>query len=306
MTNQDSGKDASDSSCLFGQKPTEIKVHEYGFVRLIEVQGSDQLIEDAARLSYGKGTRKTSETKQLLRYLMRHRHTSPFEMGGVVFHIKLPIFVMRQLVRHRTASLNEYSARYSELSDQYYLPSYANIQPQSKTNKQGRDGEFDEGMKTHIALVMDESMSGAQSTYKALLEEGLTRELARCILPMGNYTECYWKINLHNLFHFLALRTDPHAQQEIQDFANAMKDLAAPHFPISFEAWEDYTRGAKTLSKLDQELLKILVKDPVGGLKTVQCAGNEGMAKQLGMSKREVDEFMDWFYALTGEYEDEK
>lgn len=277
----------------------EIKVHEHGFVRLVEVQGSDQSIENAARISYGTGTRKTSETRTLLRYLVRHKHTSPLEMGGVVFHIKCPIFVMRQLVRHRTASLNEYSARYSELSDDFYIPEPDYIKPQSVTNKQGRGGEFSEGFKEEVQLDMKECIDQSYATYKGLANTGLSRELARIVMPVAGYTECVWKINLHNFFHFATLRTDSHAQQEIQDFANAMVTLLEPHFPISFEAWRDYQKESRSLSRMEQVLLQdLVVATAHNGIRKGIAMVKEENPEDYEMSKREWDEFFGWYSSI--------
>ena len=201
----------------------EKKVHEHGFVRLVDIMGSDGDIADAARVSYGKGTRAVSDNRNLIRYLVRHKHTSPLEMASVKFHLKLPIFVMRQLVRHRTAKLNEYSGRYSVMSDDCYVPEPEYIQPQSMSNKQGRAGELSDGWKRKYKTIISDITTKAIIAYELLLGNktiehgGLTRELARTVLPVSNYTECYWKIDLHNFFHFCKLRMDSHAQQEIQD-----------------------------------------------------------------------------------------
>jgi thymidylate synthase (FAD) len=233
-----------------------IEVHEHGFVRLLDVMGNDEEVENAARISYGTGTRKVSQTRNLIRYLMRHKHTSPFEMCEVKFHIKLPIFVMRQLVRHRTANLNEYSGRYSVMSDDFYFPKGDNIKPQSSTNNQGREeGE----LKVPVGeaeFEMFRMFDGAQNAYRNLIESGVSRELARIVLPVSNYTEVIWKTDLHNFFHFVRLRADAHAQQEIQDFANVMYDLVKPKFPLCCEAWEDYVRDAVTFSKQEMEIIK--------------------------------------------------
>lgn len=291
---------------MSGFEIKEEKVHEHGFVRLVEVMGSDNSIEDAARVSYGSGTRKTSETRGLLRYLMRHHHTTPFEMAVVRFHIKLPIFVMRQHIRHRTASVNEYSGRYSEMSNEFYVPDFDHIAPQSTTNKQGRSGKMEDHVKHGVQQLMTRNNREVFEQYKHLLDEktyGLSRELARTILPVSNYTECYWQINLHNFFHYLKLRTDSHAQQEIQDFANAMYRLAKPHFPLSFEAWEDYSRDSKVLSKMEQTLLIELIK-PVSEIYVeAGLLDRDEMFKRhgerLNMSKREWDDFFNWYDALN-------
>ena len=217
-------------------KVKEQTIHKHGFVRLIDVMGDDSSIADAARVSYGTGTRSVSDNRNLIRYLVRHKHTSPLEMVEVKFHLKLPIFVMRQLVRHRTASLNEYSGRYSIMSDDCYVPELDYIQPQSKTNNQGRgDDGLSDGWKTRYQQTIDDIRYKCLVAYdflignKSIGHGGLTRELARTVLPVSNYTECYWKIDLHNFFHFCKLRMDDHAQQEIQDYAKAMYELSLIH-----------------------------------------------------------------------------
>ena len=240
----------------------EKKIHEHGFVRLVDIMGSDGDIADAARVSYGKGTRAVSDNRNLIRYLVRHKHTSPLEMASVKFHLKLPIFVMRQLVRHRTAKLNEYSGRYSVMSDDCYVPEPEYIQPQSMSNKQGRGGELSDGWKQKYKTIISDITNKAIIAYKIILGNetishgGLTRELARTVLPVSNYTECYWKIDLHNFFHFCKLRMDSHAQQEIQDYAVPMFEMVKPHFPIATEAFEDYILDSITLSRLEKNVLE--------------------------------------------------
>jgi len=240
----------------------EKKVHEHGFVRLVDIMGSDGDIADAARVSYGKGTRAVSDNRNLIRYLVRHKHTSPLEMASVKFHLKLPIFVMRQLVRHRTAKLNEYSGRYSVMSDDCYVPEPEYIQPQSMSNKQGRGGELSDGWKQKYKTIISDITNKAIIAYKILIGNetishgGLTRELARTVLPVSNYTECYWKIDLHNFFHFCNLRMDSHAQQEIRDYAIPMFEMVKPHFPIATEAFEDYILDSITLSRLEKNVLE--------------------------------------------------
>lgn len=261
-----------------------IKVHKHGFVRLVEVMGTDDAIVQAARVSYGEGTKSVSNDRALIRYLIRHRHTSPIEMCEVKFHIKLPIFVMRQLVRHRTASINEYSGRYSIMSDDFYIPEFEYLKPQSQTNKQGREGSFSETIQNHLISIIDEVTTLAKDKYKILLQRDLARELARIILPVNNYTECYWKLNLHNLFHFLKLRLDDHAQKEIQDFSNVIWQLVQPRFPIACEAFDDYIRYGYNLSRMEVLALKDLLQD-----KFVDDPNH------YGMSKREHKEFNNYW-----------
>lgn len=240
----------------------EKTVHKHGFIRLVDIMGSDADIADAARVSYGKGTRAVSDNRNLIRYLVRHKHTSPLEMASVKFHLKLPIFVMRQLVRHRTAKVNEYSGRYSVMSDDCYIPEQEYIQPQSVSNKQGRSGELSGGWKKKYNEIITDITNKAIYAYRTLIGNdtvshgGLTRELARTILPVSNYTECYWKMDLHNFFHFCNLRMDSHAQQEIRDYAIPMFEMVKPHFPIATEAFEDYILDSVTLSRLEKNVLE--------------------------------------------------
>ena len=233
-------------------------VHQLGFVKLLDVMGSDEEVENAARISYGKGTRKVSQTRNLIRYLIRHKHTSPLEMCEVKFHIKLPIFIMRQLVRHRMANLNEYSGRYSIMSDEFYLPEADYLQKQSTTNNQGREEVIPN--KGLLQFEFNRIYDGAQIAYENLLNHELTKELARAVLPVANYTECIWKIDLHNFFHFVKLRADKHAQREIQDYANAMYELVKPKFPLCCEAFEDYNRDAVTFSKQEMDVIRELLE----------------------------------------------
>ena len=244
----------------------EKKLHEHGFVRLIDVMGDDNSIADAARVSYGKGTRTVSDNRNLIRYLVRHKHTSPLEMVEVKFHLKLPIFVMRQLVRHRTASLNEYSGRYSIMSDDCYEPDDDYIQPQSQSNNQGRAGELPDTWKQNYKQKIRDITYKCLVAYKFLIGNetishgGLTRELARIVLPVSNYTECYWKMDLHNFFHFCRLRMDDHAQQEIQDYAKVMYEMVKPEVPIATEAFEDYSLNSISLSRMEKNVLQYTIE----------------------------------------------
>ncbi len=265
-------------------------VHQLGFVKLLDVMGSDEEVENAARISYGKGTRKVSQTRNLIRYLIRHKHTSPLEMCEVKFHIKLPIFIMRQLVRHRMANLNEYSGRYSVMSDEFYLPEADYLQKQSSTNNQGR-GEKHPSTGL-LQFEFNRMYDGAQIAYENLLNFELTKELARAVLPVANYTECIWKIDLHNFFHFVKLRADKHAQREIQDYANAMYELVKPKFPLCCEAFEDYNRDAVTFSKQEMDVIRELLEY------TDTKAALAGMSIKAGtlehqLGKRERIEFLE-------------
>lgn len=254
----------------FGVRPTdtnnpisESSALDLGRVALLAVYGSDEMIADTARVSYGKGTKKSRDRRALIRYLVRHRHTSPLESAEVVFYLKAPIFVIRQLIRHRTANVNEYSARYSELSDDFYVPPVSYLGTQSTTNMQGRDGAVDPIRGESIRANFYSAQQNAMDSYKQLLGDGISRELARVVTPVGVYTELYWKCDLHNFLHFLKLRMDPHAQQEIRDYANIMCMLAQPHFPDVFDAWRDYVLNARTLSALEFRALRALLKDHV-------------------------------------------
>lgn len=277
-------------------------IYEHGFVGLVETMGSDQVVEQAARVSYGQGTRKTSDTRNLLRYLMKHRHTSPFEMGELRFHLKIPIFVMRQLVRHRTASLNEYSARYSVLSAEHYHPDHDYVKAQSKGNKQGSEGEITAETKVYWRDQCIVNQQMATRTYEQALENGISRELARINLPVSIYTELHWKIDLNNFMKTMLLRLDPHAQREIQDFAWAMYELALPHFPLTFEAFEDYMLNASHLSIMETELLQDAMFgfiDPVAVTSSEDAS--EACRVKYGMGKREWKVFVEkWFGHVSG------
>jgi len=275
-------------------------LYEHGFVGLLGTFGDDHEIAAAARVSYGAGTKSVSDDRNLLRYLVRHKHTSPLEMAEVKFHIKCPIFVMRQLVRHRTANLNEYSGRYSEMSDEFYTPADDYMAPQSKTNKQGRDGVLRDWDKKMIGRIFKDAFSTVYSYYQHLLGQkppvpsgtpffdedypGLSRELSRIVMPVSNYTECYWKCDLHNFFHFCRLRMDSHAQREIRDFATTMYDLAKPFFPLAAEAFEDYIFHSVTLSRMDILALRDMLQ---GKFKE--------SSEAYGMSKRELTEFIEFW-----------
>ena len=265
-------------------------VHQLGFVKLLDVMGSDEEVENAARISYGKGTRKVSQTRNLIRYLIRHKHTSPLEMCEVKFHIKLPIFIMRQLVRHRMANLNEYSGRYSIMSDEFYLPEADYLQKQSTTNNQGREEVIPN--KGLLQFEFNRIYDGAQIAYENLLNHELTKELARAVLPVANYTECIWKIDLHNFFHFVKLRADKHAQREIQDYANTMYELVKPKFPLCCEAFEDYSRDAVTFSKQEMDVIRELLEytDTKSALAGMSIKAGS-LERKLG--KRERTEFLE-------------
>jgi thymidylate synthase (FAD) len=276
----------------FDTDKSYVPVLDHGFVGLVDHMGSDDAIVRAARVSYGEGTKKVQGDRGLIRYLMRHEHTTPFEMCEVKFHIKLPIFVMRQLVRHRTASLNEYSARYSVITDEFYIPEPQNLKPQSTTNKQGRAGELDDIQRQHVIDDMLGAWDYNYELYERHINDfGLARETARAILPVGGYTECYWKANLKNFLHMARLRMDSHAQWEIQEFARAMYDLARPLFPLACEAFEDYAVDSVKVSKLEIPLLKRLISNEKWLDLLEDFRDEDGVAKTFDLSKRELDEF---------------
>lgn len=233
----------------------EIKVLNKGFVRLVDSMGDDSSVVQAARVSYGKGTKTVNEDKALIRYLMRHKHTSPFEMVNFKFHIKCPIFVMRQLIRHRTAKVNEVSGRYSIVPDEFYVPEPDVIAKQSKNNKQGRGEVFSENLsKSFIEDFNNESETLFES-YSKRIESGMAKELARINLPLSTYTEFYWQMDLHNLLHFLKLRLDPHAQYEIRVLSEAILDIITPIVPESVSAFNDYVLNSTTFSKKELDVL---------------------------------------------------
>ena len=319
--------------------PTYTSVHTDCFVGLVDFMGTDEDIPQAARTSYAKGTKKVSTDRNLIRYLTRKMHTSPIEMVEFKFHIKCPIFVARQWLRHRTASVNEQSARYSELPETFYVPDPSYLAPQSQSNKQGRDGDLSNKEKQAIINAMHEINQSSYETYEYLLGKdgpprevrakvislrnavlkelrakqengdsvtqkdidkafgdipyeviedeqypGLARELARIVIPVSIFTEFYWKIDLHNLFHFLRLRMDSHAQQEIQDYANVVGNLVKDIVPDAWEAFIDYRMESRVFSRMELSLISELLSD----------INEEEVRTSLttkGCSKREIDEF---------------
>ena len=257
----------------------EFKVLDHGFVRLVDYMGTDESIVQAARVSYGRGTKKVSEDRGLIRYLMKHQHTSPFEMVEFKFHVKLPIFVARQWIRHRTANVNEYSGRYSVMPDEFYVPKPEDVAFQAVDNKQGRsDEEIPAELRDKFLKYLYESSENAFTSYKEFIKSGLAREIARISLPLSIYTEWYWKIDLHNLFHFLRLRLDRHAQKEIREYALVMAEMVRTVCPLAWEAFVDYRLEALSFSR--QELM--VLKDALGSL--------EGDLNDRGLSKREAAE----------------
>ena len=240
-----------------------IKCLDKGFVRLVDSMGGDDAIVQAARVSYGKGTSKVSQDRGLIRYLMRHRHTTPFEMVEFKFHCKMPIFVARQWVRHRTANINEYSLRYSEARDEFYYPDPTQIQYQSALNKQGRAGKVSKKLTDKVLQYFKEISERSFDMYQELNEAGLARELIRAILPLNLYTEWYWKNDLHNLLHFIGLRSDSHAQYEIRVYSDAMAESVKKAAPHAWEAYQDYVVKGMRFSRIEQSLLERNLPDRV-------------------------------------------
>lgn len=236
----------------------ELQVLDKGFVRLVDYMGGDARVVQSARVSYGSGTKTVREDKGLINYLMRNLHTSPFEQVSLVFHIKLPLFVFAQMVRHRTAKLNSMSARYSVMQDEFYLPEPANVRGQSAINKQVGEGEVD-GAEA-MAAVFAEVCRRDYGIYEELIEKGVAREQARMVLPQNLYTQIYWKCDLHNLFHFLRLRLDWHAQQEIRVYGEAMARCAQAVAPLCYEAFEEHILHAQRFSRSEMEALRALLR----------------------------------------------
>lgn len=269
----------------------EFKCLNAGFVRLIDYMGGDESIVQAARVSYGKGTKSVNEDRGLIRYLMRHLHTTPFEMVELKFHVKLPIFVARQWIRHRTANVNEYSGRYSVMKDEFYIPEHSAIHFQSLRNKQGRsEDEVPEELRGKVLEILTSSQQKLYSEYEGMLESDIARELARINLPLSLYTEWYWKIDLHNLFHFLRLRIDPHAQYEIRVYGEAMAEMTKKVAPMAWEAFEDYILTCEKFSRLELNVL-------------AEHLDTSGITKEYleskGLGKREAEEFLEKLKCLA-------
>jgi thymidylate synthase (FAD) len=238
----------------------ELPVPSHGFVRLVDYMGSDQSIVQAARVSYGGGTKSVREDRGLIRYLLRHDHTTPFEMVVLKFHIKAPIFVVRQWLRHRMASVNEESARYSIMREEFHVPAWEDVGYQSKDNKQGRSNDvMPAELVERFLAYLKENRETAYAQYESFLEENIARELARVVLPLSVYTQFYWQMNLHNLLHFLRLRMDPHAQKEIRDFANQVAVCTQAVAPAAWEAFEEYKLHGKSFSKSELAILRRLI-----------------------------------------------
>ena len=275
-----------------------IPLLDHGFVRVVDYMGDDNAIVQAARVSYGRGTRRVSDDRGLIRYLMRHRHTTPFEMCELKLHVKLPIFVARQWIRHRTANVNEYSARYSTLDREFYVPSADVIAAQSQSNRQGRGEQLSASDAARVQALLRDDAHHAYDHYEELLNEkpngepldpsriGLARELARINLSLNYYTQWYWKVDLHNLLNFLSLRADPHAQYEIRVYAEAILErVVKPWVPLAYEAFCDY--------RLNGEFLSAQALSVVRALLVGRRQDAEALRENSGIAPREWRELMD-------------
>lgn len=237
------------------------KVLDKGFVRMVDYMGSDQRIVQSARVSYGKGTKSYREDKGLINYLLRNDHTSPFEQVVFTFHVKLPIFVARQWIRHRTARVNEISGRYSVMEDDFYVPADKDIALQSTDNKQGRStSTVSATLKKKVRQAFEAEQKKIYANYRSILKDDIARELARINLPLSLYTQWYWQIDLHNLMRFLRLRLDAHAQLEIRAYAEVLRKLAGKVCPITFEAFDEHLSGARTFSRSEMGALRDALK----------------------------------------------
>lgn len=259
------------------------EVLDHGFIRVIDYMGDDAAICQAARVSYGKGTKSVQNDAGLIRYLMRHWHSTPFEMCEIKLHVKLPVFVARQWIRHRTANVNEYSARYSILDREFYIPAPDQLAAQSVVNNQGRGEALQGEEAARVLEILKADSNRAYDNYEAMIsddnQQGLARELARMNLPANIYTQWYWKVDLHNLFHFLRLRADMHAQYEIRVYADAICKVVADWVPAAYSAFEDYRMGGENLSGKAMECIRMMLK------------GQEVTQETSGMSKGEWREF---------------
>ncbi|MFD2739013.1 FAD-dependent thymidylate synthase [Sulfitobacter aestuarii] len=260
-----------------------LPVLDHGFVRVIDYMGDDAAICQAARVSYGKGTKSVQNDEGLIRYLMRHWHSTPFEMCEIKLHVKLPVFVARQWIRHRTANVNEYSARYSILDREFYIPTPDHVNAQSVVNNQGRGGVLQGAEAARVLEILKADSNRAYDHYEEMIsqdgQDGLARELARMNLPANVYTQWYWKVDLHNLFHFLRLRADAHAQYEIRVYADAICKVVADWVPAAYGAFEDYRLGGATLSGKALDCVRRMLK------------GEAVTQEDSGMSKGEWREF---------------
>ena len=266
---------------------------DHGFVALVDYMGTDEDVERAARVSYGAGTRKVSLTRGLIRYLRRHRHTTPSEMVEFKFHCAMPMFIARQWVRHRSASINEYSGRYSLMPLLFYMPDEEHFALQSQSNKQGREQLASKEVYNSAVEHWERIRSDAGEGYAWMIGEDIAREIARIDLPLSTYTQWYWKIDLHNLLHFLSLRADPHAQWEIRVFANIIAGMVKRVAPLSFEAWIDYDLLGQSMSRAELSVLAELLDADGSGVATRSGVSfSSEKLKEIGLSGREIEEFL--------------
>ena len=272
-----------------------LPILDHGFIRVVDYMGNDSSVVQSARVSYGKGTKKVSTDNGLIKYLMRHWHSTPFEMCEIKYHVKLPIFIARQWIRHRTANVNEYSARYSILDKEFYLPETKHLAAQSQSNRQGRGDVIDGEQAKDILNLLKNDAENSYKNYESMLNQrydgstiddskkGLARELARMNLTLNTYTQWYWKTDLLNLMNFLRLRADPHAQYEIRAYADVMLDTLKKWVPITYEAFMDYRVGGTEVSSKGKKVIKILLE------------GKKVSLEDSGLSKREWNELMQSF-----------
>lgn len=264
-----------------------VPVLDHGSIRVVDYMGNEDAIVQAARVSYGLGTDTPEKDRGLIRYLMRHRHSTPFEMAEIKLHVKLPVFVARQWIRHRTANVNEISGRYTVLPTEFYVPLKRDLQVQSKDNKQGRADALTEAQAEYVQALMRTVANQAFTAYHGFVEQvDLAKELARINLPLSTYTEWYWKIDVHNLLHFLSLRADPHAQMEIRVYADMICKIVQSWMPNVWEAFEDYVLHAHTFSRQEMALLRVLLKENT----------SLSLLKTTGMTPREVAAFSNAIY----------
>jgi thymidylate synthase (FAD) len=269
----------------------EFKVLDHGFVRCVDFMGNDAAVTQAARVSYGTGTKTVNEDRGLIRYLMSHYHSTPFEMAEIKLHVKLPVFVARQWVRHRMANINEYSARYSVLDKEFYFPEAEQMKLQSTTNNQGRGEHVDGNTAQRMFEIIEGASEEAYRDYENLNNWGLARELSRMVLPVNVYTQWYWKVDAHNLMNFLRLRADPHAQYEIRVYAEKILDIFKIWMPHTYEAFIDYRMEAKSFSRMEMEILV----DELARLRAIVADGGiceDEITKFPGLSDREITEFL--------------
>ena len=266
---------------------------DHGFVALVDYMGTDEDVERAARVSYGAGTRKVSLTRGLIRYLRRHRHTTPSEMVEFKFHCAMPMFIARQWVRHRSASINEYSGRYSLMPLLFYTPDEEHFALQSQSNNQGREQLASAEIYKSAVERWERIRADAGEGYSWMIGEDIAREIARIDLPLSTYTQWYWKIDLHNLLHFLSLRADPHAQWEIRVFANIIAGMVKRVAPLSFEAWLDYDLLGQSMSRAELSVLaELLDADESSISARPSTSFSSDKLKEIGLSGREIEEFL--------------